>query len=179
MRATRQRPGPPTIMTAGRMLLDVRTCLSCYRRRVTCPSEREAHLAAHTKVLRTGTKDLRAVVVALALGLFSSGSVAAGLPSGVSGLICTAPNRARLRLNIDQRTKRFQKEGFAILPFLAVDGDKLVLSRFDNQEMLIVASLDLRTLVYTAQSKEAGSGIVARTDYQCVAGPPIDFSTHD
>jgi hypothetical protein len=92
-------------------------------------------------------------------------------------LICTAPSGAQLRLNIDVTTMRFQKEGFAVLPILAADADSLVLSRLSNDEILIVASINRRTLVYTAQSRETASGAVSRTDYSCVAGPPIKFVT--
>jgi hypothetical protein len=127
--------------------------------------------------VQTRTNESRAFVAALAACLLSSGSIAhAGLPAGVSGLVCTAPNRARLRLNIDVQTRQFEKEGFSVLPFVAVDADRIILSRFANHEIVIVASLDLRTLIYSAQSREAGSGSVVRTDYQCVVGAPIAFS---
>jgi hypothetical protein len=101
----------------------------------------------------------------------------AALPSGASGLICTAPTGARVRLNVDPTTMRFQKEGFAVLPILAADADSLVLSRFATDEILILASIHRRTLVYTAQFSEKASGAVSRTDYQCVAGKPIKFVT--
>jgi hypothetical protein len=119
---------------------------------------------------------LRALVTAMMIGQIPSTACAA-LPSGASGLICTAPSGARLKLNIDPTTMRFQKEGFAVLPIVAADADSLVLSRFDNDEILVLATVDRRTLVYTAQSRDKASGAVSRTDYQCMAGPPIRFIT--
>jgi hypothetical protein len=59
----------------------------------------------------------------MVIGLIPSTACAA-LPSGASGLICTAPSGARLRLNVDPTTMRFQKEGFAVLPILAADAEK-------------------------------------------------------
>jgi hypothetical protein len=112
----------------------------------------------------------------MVIGLIPSAAPAA-LPSGASGLICTAPSGAHLRLNIDPKAMRFQKEGFAVLPIVAADADRLVLTRFANDEILIQSSIDRRTLVYTAQSREKASGSVSRTDYQCVVGSPIDFVT--
>jgi hypothetical protein len=118
---------------------------------------------------------LRALVAAMMIGQIPSTACAA-LPSGASGLICTAPSGARLKLNIDPTKMRFQKDGFAVLPIVA-DADSLVLSRFDNDEILVLATVDRRTLVYTAQSRDKASGAVSRTDYQCMAGPPIRFIT--
>jgi hypothetical protein len=119
---------------------------------------------------------MRALVAAMVIGFIPS-IACATLPSDASGLICTAPSGARLRLNIDATKMRFQKEGFAVFPILATDADSLVLSRFDNDEIFILASINRRTLVYTAQFHEKVSGAVSRTDYQCVAGPPIKFVT--
>ena len=119
---------------------------------------------------------MRALVAAMVIGLIPLIACAA-LPSSASGLICTAPSGARLRLNIDPTTMRFQKEGFAVLPIVATDADRLILSRFDNGEILILAAIDRRTLVYTAQSRDKASGAVSRTDYQCMAGAPIRFVT--
>jgi hypothetical protein len=124
-----------------------------------------------------GIVDLRALVTAIAIGLVPSAAAPSGLPSGASGLICTASSGARLMLNIDPKAMRFQKEGFAVLPILAADADSLVLSRFANDEIVILSSIGRRTLVYTAQSKEKAPGAVSRTDYQCVVGPPIDFAS--
>jgi hypothetical protein len=96
-----------------------------------------------------GINDVRALVAAMVIGLIPS-TACAVLPSGTSGLICTAPSGARLRPDIYAITIRFQKEGFAVLPILAVDAGSVVLSRFANDEIVILAGIDRRTLVYTA-----------------------------
>ena len=102
--------------------------------------------------------------------------VAGGLPEKISGLTCTAQTGAHLRINIDPGAMRFQKEGFDVLPILSGDTKTLVLTRFANDEIKIVASLDRKLLVYTAQSTEAASGKISGTDYKCLSSGPIDFS---
>jgi hypothetical protein len=121
-----------------------------------------------------------AMAVALVAGLLVMGSAAdAALPEGLSGLICVAPSGARLRLNIDLGAMRFQKEGFAAHPIIAAGADRILLSRYSDTEILILATIDRHTLVYTAQSREIASGTAWKTDYQCTAGSAIDFGVRD
>ena len=111
-----------------------------------------------------------------AIFLMAAPLVAGGLPEKTSGLTCTAKTGAHLRINIDPGEMRFQKEGFDVLPILSIDTKTLVLTRFANDEIRIVASLNRQSLVYTAQSTEAASGKISRTDYKCLSSGPIDFS---
>ena len=111
-----------------------------------------------------------------AIFLMAAPLVAGGLPEKTSGLTCTAQTGAHLRINIDPGAMRFQKEGFGVVPILLSDTKTLVLTRFANDGIKIVASLDRRSLVYTAQSTEAASGRISRTDYKCLSSGPIDFS---
>jgi hypothetical protein len=95
------------------------------------------------------------------------------LPDGPVGLTCTAPTGAIVRLNVDLATGRFQKEGFAARPILEVHPSRLILLKIATRAMVIEASLDRQTMVYTAQSVDRAAKTVSRAQYQCVAGSPF------
>jgi hypothetical protein len=108
---------------------------------------------------------------------FSASFVAtAELPSGTSGLMCLSRAGARLRLNIDLNMMRFQKEGFPSYPIVAASADQLVLTRLGNADIRVMASIDRHTLIYTALTRQAASGTISETKYQCTAGVPFDLA---
>jgi hypothetical protein len=100
------------------------------------------------------------------------------LPAGTSGLVCTGPNHSHLRINIDLDGMRFQKDGFPAFPILAADANHLILSRFSNEVVVTLASIDRHTLVYTAQSQGIAGGPVDRADYQCKARAPFKLAAN-
>lgn len=112
----------------------------------------------------------------LGCALFTSFARAA-LPDAPSGLTCTAPSGAIVRLNLDLGARRFQKEGFPILPVRKISDRIIVLMRAATATLSVEAVIDRRTLVYTARSEDLTTRQVARMDYRCVAGPP--FATAD
>ena len=95
------------------------------------------------------------------------------LPDQASGLTCTAANGAVLRLNIDPSAGQFQKEGLPAVAIRSKTGRRLVLMRVVSGDMLVEATLDRVSLVYTARSRSLGSPTVTTTSYQCVIGPPF------
>ncbi|PXA86569.1 hypothetical protein DMC47_34530 [Nostoc sp. 3335mG] len=94
----------------------------------------------------------------------------------MAGLTCTASTGAMIRLNVDLTTGRFQKEGFAARPILEVHPNRLILLKVATRAMMIEATLDRLTMVYTAQSEDRISKVVSRSQYQCVAGNPFQVS---
>jgi hypothetical protein len=124
--------------------------------------------------------DLSSIVRALvALGLLAAAPAPpVGLPAGTSGLVCTGPSHSHLRINIDLDGMRFQKDGFPAFPILAADADHLILSRFSNEVVVILASIDRHSLIYTTQSQGIAGGWVERADYQCKARAPFKLAAN-
>ncbi len=106
----------------------------------------------------------------------SACSATAALPDTPSGLTCTDATGAVIRLNLDPISKRFQKEGFPVLPLRESNSQTIVLTRDVTGALSVQASLDRRTLVYTALSEDLKNRTKRRMDYQCVVGAPFTVS---
>lgn len=117
---------------------------------------------------------MSAPAVALAIGL--AGTACSALPTDPVGLDCSSPAGAHVRFNIDIGARRFEKEGFPAYPIVSVDARRIVLTRFKDRDIAMLASIDRRTLVYSALSKDLATGAVSKTDYRCVAGSPFDVA---
>lgn len=99
---------------------------------------------------------------------------AAALPVAPSGLTCTAANGAVIRLNVDPGARQFQKEGFPIMPIREPGDHVIVLMRAVVKRVLVQASIDRKTMIYTAQSKDLQTRAITRMTYHCVAGAPFE-----
>lgn len=66
---------------------------------------------------------LAALLLCMTIIGLASGAVAAD----PTGLTCTGPNGATVRLNLDIAARRFQKEGFPARPVLRVTAKRVVL----------------------------------------------------
>ena len=116
-------------------------------------------------------RPMRAALIGCALSGCSAG---AALPDAPSGLTCTAGNGAIIRLNVDPVAGTFQKERFPVLPIAEVNDRTIVLMRNRMSTISVEASLDRRTLVYTARSEDSRTRTKTRMDYRCVADVPFN-----
>ena len=115
-------------------------------------------------------RPMRAALIGCTLSGCSAG---AALPNAPSGLTCTAGNGSVIRLNVDPAAGTFQKERFPVLPIAEVTGRTIVLMRNRTGTISVEASLDRRTLVYTARSEDSRTHMKTRTDYRCAANVPF------
>jgi hypothetical protein len=129
--------------------------------------------AAFTLIRIFSLHGIRAALLGCAL---SARSASAGLPDTPSGLTCTDATGAVIRLNLDPVAKQFQKEGFPISPLVKSNSRTIVLTRDLTRALFVEASLDRRTLVYTALSQDLKTRTKTQMGYQCVVSAPFPVS---
>lgn len=115
---------------------------------------------------------LAAVLLCMMIAGFTSGAVAAG----PTGLTCTAPNGATVRLNLDIAARRFQKEGFPARPILRVTEKRLILMQQKLTDFTVTASIERDTMTYIAASEDAKSHALKETRYACSEGPSFEVA---
>lgn len=115
---------------------------------------------------------LAALLLCMTIIGFASGAVAAG----PTGLTCTAPNGAKVRLNLDIAARRFQKEGFPVRPIMRVTAKRLILIQEKLTAFTVTAAIDRETMTYIAASEDAKSHAMTETRYACVEGPSFEVA---
>jgi hypothetical protein len=114
---------------------------------------------------------------ALVFGALIAASTAhAGLGLDATGLECTGPRGDKIRLNIDLAAMRFQKEGFPSYPIRSMTEDLVVLTRYNDNRIVVQSSIDRKRLIYSATAVEVGSARASRTDFKCISFPPIEVA---
>lgn len=123
----------------------------------------------------TSEMSVRAIFAALVSSTVTGCTASVAIsPPKPTGLTCTAPNGAIVRLNLDLAGHHFQKEGFPSLPFKAMDAHRVVLMRHAATGYVVTASIDRSTMDYVALSEDRRTHARTETRYACVSGAPFE-----